>query len=164
MVGLLIAWWIAGGALTLSACAVVLALIDRHRSRTLGERLARYEHAAERERKRHRPNLQAFLEQEVDVKWYLAIRNDGLGSARELTVSVDGSSLEQSPMIDARQLDAAKLSLVAGHGLVRIPLKTPTRPHSLQVELSWSDASGEVTLVEAELTGGERAPDQGEQR
>jgi hypothetical protein len=62
-------------------------------------------------------------------------------------------------MVDARQLDLAALAVVRGQGTVRIPLKTATRPNRLQVELSWSDPSGELGLYEADLTSSGHPPD-----
>jgi hypothetical protein len=154
-------WLIAVAGLVLGACGAVLGLSSRRRYRTIEERLAQIEIAAKRAREREaqRAKLRAFVEQELTVKWYLTVQNEGQGVARDCTVSINGSSLEQSSMVDARQLDLAALSVVDGHGAVRIPLKTPTRPNRLQVELSWSDPSGELGLYEADLTGSGHPPD-----
>ena len=38
------------------------------------------------------------------------------------------------------------------HATVRIPLQTTTAPDRLQLELTWSDASGDLGFYEAELT------------
>ena len=159
-------WWIALAGLALGACGAVLGLISRARNRAIEERVARIEVASKgaREREARRARLHAFLEQEVDVKWYLTIRNQGQGSARDFTVSIDGFSLEQSPLVDPAQLDRAGLAAVGGRGTVRIPLKCATRPDHLQVELTWSDAGGELGLFEAELAGAVRQPEAIEQR
>ncbi len=154
-------WWIAAAGFVLAAWGSLLALGSRRHSLALEDRLGRIEAAARtaRERETQRPRLRAVLEQEVEVKWYLTIQNEGHGAASDFTVSIEGSSLEQCPLVDAGQLDPARLSLVDGHGTLRIPLKTVCRPERLQVELSWSDPSGELGLYEAELTGSAPAQD-----
>lgn len=159
MVASLIVWWIAAAGLVLGACGAVLGLTSSRRNRILEERLARIEVTARsaREREAQRPRLRAFVEQEVLVKWYLTIQNEGQGSAHNFTVSINGSSLEQSSMIDARQLDLTRLSVVEGRGTMRIPLQTAARPDQLQVELSWSDSAGELGLYLGELGSGRAA-------
>lgn len=154
-------WLIALAGLALGACGAVLGLSSRRRYRTIEERLAQIEIAAKRAREREaqRAKLRAFIEQELTVKWYLTVQNDGQGAAHDCTVSINGSSLERSSMVDGQQLDLAALSVVHGRGAVRIPLKTAIRPNRLQVELSWSDSSGELGLYEADLTGSGQAPD-----
>lgn len=154
-------WLIAVAALVLGACGALLALTGRRRYRAIEERLGEIESAARRAREREaqRARLRAFVEQEIIVKWYLTVQNEGQGVARDCTVSINGSSLEQSSMVDARQLDLAALAVVRGQGTVRIPLKTATRPNRLQVELSWSDPSGELGLYEADLTSSGHPPD-----
>jgi hypothetical protein len=154
-------WLIALAGLVLGACGALLGLTCRRRYRSIEQRLAEIESAARRAREREaqRARLRAFVEQEITVNWYLTVRNEGQGIARDCTVSINGSSLEQSSMVDARQLDLAALGVVPGHGTVRIPLNTGTRPNRLQVELSWSDPSGELGLYEADLTSSGRPPD-----
>jgi hypothetical protein len=161
MVAALIIWWIAIGGLALGVCGAVLWLKILRRAQATEERLTRIEVAAKiaREREAQRPKLRAFMEQEVKVRWYLTIQNVGEGSASDCTVSINGSSLEQSLVVEDGSLNLAALSVVGGHDLVRIPLKTAARPSRLRVELSWSDASGELGLYKAELTALGQAPD-----
>jgi hypothetical protein len=158
-------WWIALAGALLGACGAALGLGSRRRARALEERLARLEVAVRtgREREAQRPRIRASLEQAVDVRWYLTIENEGQGSARDFTISIDGSSLEQSSMVDAGQLDLTQLSRIDGRGALRIPLKAARRPERLQVELSWSDGAGELGLYAAELAGSSHEADASEQ-
>jgi hypothetical protein len=147
-------WWVAAGGLVLGAIGSVLGLTGRRRNRALKEQLTRSEEAARaaRERAAKQARLHAFIEQEVTVRWYLTIRNEGHSAARDFTVSIDGSALERCPLIDPQDLDLAKFGAVGAHATLRIPLKTATAPGKLQIELTWSDASGELGFYEAELT------------
>ena len=145
---------LALAGLVLGACGAVLGVSGRRRARAAMKRLADLEEArrSARERAAQRARLSAFLEPEIEVRWYLTIRNEGHGAAQEFAVSLDGRPLEQSPLIDPAQVDPSGLGVVPAHGTLRIPLRTTLRPDRLQLELSWSDASQELGLYQAELT------------
>jgi hypothetical protein len=147
-------WWIAAAGLVLGGIGSALGLTGRRRNRALEAQLLRLEEAgrAARERATKRARLHAFLEQEVTVRWYLTIRNEGHAAAQDFTVSIDGSALDRCPLIDPQELELARIGTVGPHATVRIPLKTATAPTSLQLELTWSDASGELGFYEAELS------------
>jgi len=136
-------WWTAAAGLVLGGIGSALGLTGRRRNRALAEQLLR---ATKRAR------LHAFLEQEVTVRWYLTIRNEGHAAAEDFTVSIDGSALDRCPLIDPQELELARIGTVGAHATVRIPLKTVTAPSRLQLELTWSDASGELGFYEAELS------------
>ncbi len=150
----LILWGLALAGLALGACGAALGLAGRRRAEVAAERLAQIEEGNRRARERdaQRARLSVFLEPEVAVRWYLTIRNDGPGPARDLTISIDGMALEQSPLVDVAQVGATKLGVVGAHGTLRIPLRTASRPDELQLELSWTDPSGEFGLYQTELT------------
>jgi hypothetical protein len=147
-------WGVALAGPILGACGALLALAARWRQQTVADRVTQLEEASRRAltREAQRARLRAFLEPEVEVRWYLTIRNDGPGPARDCTISIDGTALEHSPMIDPAQLASAKLAVIGAHGTLRIPLRTATRPEEMQLELTWSDASGEFGLYQAELS------------
>jgi hypothetical protein len=141
-------------ALVLGACGVALGVSGRRRAQRSMERLTEAEEARRRARDREtqRARLSAYLEPEIQVRWFLTIRNEGHAVARDFTVSLDGRPLEQSPLIDPEQVDLGSLSAVPAHGSLRIPLRTAERPERLPLELSWSDASRELGLYQIELT------------
>jgi hypothetical protein len=147
-------WWIAAAGVVLGGIGSALGLTGRRHSRALERQLRRFEEAAQaaRERVAKQARLHAFIEQEVTVRWYLTICNEGHAAARDFTVSIDGSALERCPLIDPQELDLARIGTVGAHATVRIPLKTASAPTSLQLELTWSDASGEIGFYEAELS------------
>ncbi len=147
-------WALAAGGLVLGGIGWALGLAGRRRSRALEEQLLRVEEAARgaREREAKRARLHAFLEQEVTIRWYLTVRNDGHAAARDFTVSIDGAALDRCPLIDPQDLDPARIDTVGAHATMRIPLKTTAAPNPLQLELTWSDASGDLGFYEAELT------------
>lgn len=147
-------WWIAIAALVLGGIGAALGLSGRRRHRTLGEQLLRIEEASRnaREREGRRARLRASIEQEVTVGWYLTIRNEGHAAAQDFTVSIDGSALDRCPLIDPQALDLARTGTVGAHAAMRIPLKPGAAPDKLQLELTWSDASGEMGFYEAELS------------
>ncbi len=147
-------WWIAAAGLVLGGIGSVLGLTLRRRNRALETQLLRIEDAARsaREREAKRARLYAVIEQEVAIKWYLTIRNDGHAAAQDFTVSIDGAALVRCPLIDPQDLDPARIGTVGAHATVRIPLQTATAPPKLQLELTWSDASGDLGFYEAELT------------
>jgi hypothetical protein len=147
-------WGLVLAALLLGACGAALAPSSRRRQQALSARLDGIAEADRRmrEREARRARLSVALEPEIEVRWYLTIRNDGPGPARDLTISIDGTALEQSPMIDPTQLASAELGVVGAHRTLRIPLRTAGRPDELQLEVSWSDTSGEFGLYQTELS------------
>ena len=148
-------WWVALAGLVLGGIGCALGLGARRRHLAVKDRLIKIEEAARsaREREARRARLSAVIEQEVTVRSYLTIRNEGHGAARDFTVSIDGAALDRCPLVDPQGLDLAALGTVGAHASVRIPLKTTANaPHRLQLELTWSDASGELGFYEAELT------------
>jgi hypothetical protein len=147
-------WGLALAGLLLGACGAALGLIIRRRQQAIADRLADLDEASRsaREREARRARLSVALEPEVEVRWYLTIRNDGPGPARDFTISIDGMPIEQSPLVDPAQLAAARHGVVGAHGTLRIPLRIATRPNELQIELTWSDASGEFGLYQTELS------------
>jgi hypothetical protein len=150
----LVLWWVAAAGLSLGGIGCAHGLTLRRRNRALEEQLLRVEEAGRRAREREarRARLHAVIEQEVTVRWYLTIRNEGHTAARDFTVSIDGAALDRCPLIDPQDLELARLGTVGAHARVRIPLQTATAPDKLQLELTWSDASDEVGFYEAELT------------
>jgi hypothetical protein len=147
-------WWVALGGLVLGGLGTALGLSGRRRERALKEQLLRIEEAGRsaRERDAKRARLHATIEQEVTVRWYLTIRNDGHAAAQDFTISIDGAALDRCPLIAASDLERAKIGTVGPHATVRIPLQTTTAPDKLQLELTWSDASGDLGFYEADLT------------
>jgi hypothetical protein len=145
-------WLIAIAGLVLGGLGCVVGMIGHRRSAALQTRLVQLEDAqkAWRAREAKRARLRATIQQAVEVRWYLAIENDGHGDASDLTVSIDGMPLASWPFIDPK-VDLGALGEVAGHGGVRIPLQTTTRPDALQLELTWTDASGELGFFQGEL-------------
>ena len=158
-------WWVAVAGLVLGGFGAALGLSGRHRNQTL-EQLRRLEEAARsaREREAKRARLHAFIEQEVTVRCYLTIRNDGQAAAEHFTVSIDGAALDRCPLIAPEDLELAAIGTVGPHATVRIPLQTTTAPDRLQLELTWSDASGDLGFYEAELTRARRHPPAGSPR
>ncbi len=147
-------WWVAIAGLVLGAIGAGFGVSGRRRSRAFKDELQRLEDASRsaREREAKRARLHAVIEQEVTVRSYLTIRNDGHAAARDFTVSIDGAALDRCPLIDRQSLDPEEIGTVAPHATLRIPLQTPTAPARLQLELTWSDASGDLGFYEAELT------------
>jgi hypothetical protein len=145
---------LALAGVVLGAYGAALGLSGRRRARAAMERLAKVEEASRlvRDLRAQRARLSAYLEPEIEVRWFLAIRNEGHGVARDFTVSLDGRPLEQSPLIDPQQVDVGSLSLVPAHSSLRIPLRIAEHPERLRLELSWSDASQEIGLYQVELT------------
>ncbi len=147
-------WWMAAAGLVLGGIGGALGLTLRRRNRALEEQLLRIEDASRnaREREGKQARLHAVIEQEVAVKWYLTIRNDGHAAAQHFTVSIDGAALDRCPLIAPEDLERAKIDTVGAHATVRIPLQATTAPPGLQLELTWSDASGDLGFYEADLT------------
>ena len=150
----MVAWWVVVIALVLGGLGTALGLSARRRHGALEDQLLRLEEAnrSARERDARRARLAAVIEQEVTVRWYLTIRNDGHAAAQDFTVSIDGAALDRSPLIAASDLELATIGTVGPHATVRIPLQTTTAPDRLQLELTWSDASGDLGFYEADLT------------
>jgi hypothetical protein len=148
-------WWLAAAGLVVGGIGVALGLRARRRSQDLEAQLKQAEDAirALRERDTRRARLSAHLEQEVSVRTYLTIRNEGHAAATDFTVSIDGAALDRCPLIDPEDLDPARIGTVPAHASLRIPLKPAAAPTMLQLELTWSDASGELGFYEAELPG-----------
>jgi hypothetical protein len=147
-------WWVALAGLVLGGIGAALSLSGRRHNLALKDQLQRLEDAARtaREREARRARLHAVIEQEVTVRWYLTIRNDGHAAAHNFTVSIDGAALDRCPLIAPEDLELARIGTVDPHATVRIPLQTPTAPDHLQLELTWSDASGDLGFYEADLT------------
>ncbi len=147
-------WGLAAAGLVLGALGAGLGLRRRDRCRSLEEQLARLEEAARaaREREAKRARLSAAIVQEVTVRSYLSIRNYGHGAARDITVSIDGAALDRCPLIDPDDLERARAGAVGAHATLKIPLRPGAEPAKLQLELTWSDGSGELGFYEAELT------------
>jgi hypothetical protein len=145
-------WWITIIAVAIGAFGTALGLSNRRRSRDLEERLDHIEEANRRARQREgqRARLRAFIEQRFEVRWYLTIENQGPGAAQDVTISIDGTSLERSPVVASQALNLAGLGSLGAQGTVRIPLQAS--PEKLQLDLSWSDATGDLSFYEAELT------------
>ncbi len=147
-------WWVAAAGLVLGGIGTALGVRARRRGRGLEAQLGRAEDAIQglRERDTRRARLYATIEQEVTVRAWLTIRNEGHATARDFTISINGAALDRCPLIDAQALDPEQLAAVAAHGTLRIPLTPgPCGPNSLQLELTWTDASGELGFYEADL-------------
>jgi len=142
---------VAGAGLGLLGC--VFGAASRYRHRALARRIAEIEEARRSERARltRQARLHAFIEQEVEVRWFLTIHNQGPAKADNLTASINGTPLDNCPLIDPKQCDLAALGAVGAHRGVRIPLSTSDRPAELQVELTWSDQSGELGFYQTTL-------------
>ncbi len=146
-------WLVAAGGLALAGAATVVGLGARRRGQDLEAQLARAEDALRslRERDARRARLFATIEQEVTVRTWLTIRNEGHAAAQDFTVSINGATLDRCPLIDPETLDPARIGTVAAHSTLRIPLKPLPAPARLQLELTWSDASGDLGFYEADL-------------
>jgi hypothetical protein len=146
-------WLVAIAGLVIGALGCVLAALTRRRNQDLGQRLQRIEDAAKSEQARQarlaRPR--ATIERDVVVRYQLAIHNDGHGEAKDVTISIDGAPLDNCPLVDAAALDLASTAALGAHGGLRIPLETKEVPERLQIELTWTDASGELGFYQAEL-------------
>jgi hypothetical protein len=147
-------WGIALAGVLLGAGGAAVALASWRRDRAVADRLAGIEEASRqaREREARRVRMSIALEPEVEVRWYLIIRNDGAGPARECTMSLDGTALEESPIVDLARLGPGRLGTVGAHGTLRVPLRATSHPDALQLELRWLDAAGEPGLYQAELS------------
>jgi len=147
-------WWLAAAGLVLGGLGTTFGLRAGRRGRHLEAQLVRAEDAirALRERDTRRARLSASIEQEVTVRTWLTIRNEGHAAATDFTVSIDGAALDRCPLIDAQALDLEQLATVAAHGTLRLPLKPAgSGPTRLQLELTWTDASGDLGFYEADL-------------
>jgi hypothetical protein len=149
--------FIAVAGLLLGVLGSALGLIGRRRHQALEQRLLKIEEARKSElaRRAKRARLRAAIEEQVEakVRWFVTIQNHGHGDAEALTVSINGSPLDHCDLIDPKELNPAGIDAVAAHGGLRIPLQVADRPQELQVELTWSDASGELGFYQAKLTG-----------
>ncbi len=96
-------WWVALAGLVLGGIGCALGLGARRRHLAVKDQLLKIEEAARsaREREARRARLYAVIEQEVTVRSYLTIRNEGHGAARDFTVSIDGAALDRCPLVDA---------------------------------------------------------------
>jgi hypothetical protein len=146
---------IAVAGLLLGVLGSALGLIGRWRHQALEQRLIEIEEARKRElaRQAKRASLRAAIEERVQARWFVTIQNHGHGDAEDLTVSINGSPLDHCELIDPKELNPARIDTVAAHGGLRIPLRVAHRPQELEVELTWSDASGELGFYQAKLTG-----------
>lgn len=149
----MVVWLFSGAGFILGGLGSVLGAMSWRRNRALKMRIAQLEEEgkAAREREAHRAKLRAFITQELDVKSYLVIQNDGHGDAHNLTVSVNGSALDEWPMIGLEAAELAKTGAVKAQAGVRIPINSSTAPDKLQLDLTWSDASGELGFYKVEL-------------
>lgn len=149
---------IAGAGFGILGC--VFGATSRYRYRTLRARLVEIEEArkSERARRAKQARLHAFLEQQVEVTWFLTIQNRGPADAKNLTASINGAPLDNCPLVDPDACDLAGLGAVGAHRGVRIPLHTTVRPPELQLELTWTDASDQLGFYQTTLAD-DRAPD-----
>lgn len=152
--------WLAIAAALFGVLGCVFGATSRWRYRVLQQRIVEIEEArkAERARRARQARLHAFVEQQVEVKWYLTIQNRGPAEARNLTASINGSPLDNCPLIDPEACDLAGLGAVGAHRGVRIPLHTAERPAELELELTWSDDSGQLRFYRTSLPD-ERSPE-----
>lgn len=138
---------VAGLVLGLLGCS--LALWSWRRQRALQSRLGRLEEAAIREqgRRTRRARLQADLEQQVEISRVLVIRNAGPAAASGITVSLGGVPLDHSSLIDHKKLDGTGAETLPAGRQLRLPLVARELPEEVEVEVTWSDATGDLGFV-----------------
>ena len=146
-------WLVAIAGLAIGVLGCALAAWTRQQNQALGRRLQGFEAAAKAERARQarQARPRATLERDLEVRCHLAIHNDGHGDAKDVTISIDGAPLANCPLVDAQALDLGTLAALHAHGGLRIPLRTEEVPERLQLELTWTDGSGELGFYQAEL-------------
>jgi hypothetical protein len=149
----MLVWLVSGAGLILGGLGSALGAMSWRRNRTLRRRIVELEDEAKaaRQREAQRAKLRAFIAQELDIKSYLVIQNDGHGNAQNLTVSINGSSLDQCPMIALQKSDLAKMNGIKAQGGLRIPINSSNASDKLELDLTWSDASGELSFYKIEL-------------
>ena len=149
----MLVWLISGAGLILGGVGAVLGAMSWRRNRTLKIRIAELEQEgkSEREREAQRAKLRAFIDQHIDIKSYLVIQNDGQGDARNLTISINGSTLDKCPLVGHEGSGLAEIEGVKAQAGLRIPINSSTTPDKLQLDLSWSDASGALGFHKVEL-------------
>lgn len=148
-----VVWLLAIAAALLGVLGCVFGAASRWRYRALQQRVSAIEEArrSERARRAKQARLHAFVEQQVEVTYFLTIQNHGPAQARNLTASINGAPLHNCPLIDPKACDLAGLGAVMPHHGLRIPLHTADRPPELELELTWSDESGQLGFYQASL-------------
>jgi hypothetical protein len=148
----LIGFALAAGII-LGGLGAILGAMGWRRHRRLGERLEQIEEQrkAERTREAQRAKLRARIEQQVDVKSYLIIENDGPGDAANLTVSINGSPISNCPAVSLDPSDLSRIHGVKAQDRLRIPIKPSPELQTLHLDLTWSDASGELGFYKTEF-------------
>ena len=141
-----ILWAVALSGVVLGVLGCSFGLWTWRRQQSLQRRLVRLQElaASERERQTKRAKLHAALEQHVEITWTLVIQNEGPATASGITLSINGVPLDQSPLIDPRICGEADTESLAGNQQLRLPLVVRERPEDLVVEVTWSDASGDL--------------------
>jgi hypothetical protein len=141
-----ILWAVALTGVVLGVLGCSFGLWTWQRQQSLQRRLVRLQElaASEQERQTKRAKLHAALEQHVEISWTLVIQNEGPATASGITLSLNGVPLDQSPLIDPRTCGEADTESLAGNRQLRLPLVVRERPEDLVVEVTWSDASGDL--------------------
>lgn len=135
---------IAGIVFGLVGCC--LALWSWRHQRSLDGRVERLEEAAmrERERRARRARLHVVLEQHIEIRRVLVLQNHGPATASGITVSVNGVPLNRSPLVDQEKLGTIGADMLPASHQLRLPLVSRELTEEIMVEVTWSDATGDL--------------------
>jgi hypothetical protein len=134
-------------ALLISIIAVWLAWLSYRTSR----RMVEIEENRDKETRRQaaKAKLVANREKTSGATFRLTVRNDGEGTARDISIMLDGTPISSHPA--ASKTDALVSTLNPGGSTWCILVPTLGKPFPKTIRIEWQDDSGEPGLYESGL-------------